>query len=315
MGRTVRNGLGGQPGFGQVSFSASTITTTQANTDLSIDPDGTGRVLITGDAQLQSQGDLRFADADSSNWVAFQAPATVTSNVTWTLPSSDGTANQALVTNASGTLSWSTERVTVTDETASSNVHYMLLYPQASYSSAGQRLDAVNVSSSRIFFQPSTGALFSAIHTGGTSSGGNLTLRSTSNATKGYVYIDETTVSTSTTTGALRVGGGVGIAGTLYVTSLVETSSITIKENLNPITEALEKIMQLVGYTYDRTDTNAKNEAGLIAEQVEKVIPQVVNKDENGNANGIQYGKLSAYLIEAIKTLNAEITELKSKIR
>jgi hypothetical protein len=49
---------------------------------------------------------LRFADSDSSNWVAFQAPATVSSNVTWTLPAADGTANQALVTNGSGTLSW-----------------------------------------------------------------------------------------------------------------------------------------------------------------------------------------------------------------
>jgi hypothetical protein len=51
---------------------------------------------------------LRFADSDSSNWVAFQAPATVSSNVTWTLPAADGTSNQALVTNGSGTLSWAT---------------------------------------------------------------------------------------------------------------------------------------------------------------------------------------------------------------
>jgi hypothetical protein len=51
---------------------------------------------------------LRFADSDSSNWVAFQSPATVASNVTWTLPATDGTSNQALVTNGSGALSWAT---------------------------------------------------------------------------------------------------------------------------------------------------------------------------------------------------------------
>jgi hypothetical protein len=51
---------------------------------------------------------LRFADSDSSNWVAFQAPATVASNVTWTLPSADGSADQVLVTNGSGTLSFAT---------------------------------------------------------------------------------------------------------------------------------------------------------------------------------------------------------------
>ena len=57
---------------------------------------------------LPGQADLRFADSDSSNWVAFQSPATVASNVTWTLPAADGTSNQALVTNGSGTLSWAT---------------------------------------------------------------------------------------------------------------------------------------------------------------------------------------------------------------
>ena len=56
--------------------------------------------------QIGSQGDVRFADSDSSNWVALQAPSTVTSNVTWTLPSSDGTNGQVLSTNGSGTLSW-----------------------------------------------------------------------------------------------------------------------------------------------------------------------------------------------------------------
>ena len=57
---------------------------------------------------LGAQGDLRWADSDSSNWVAFQAPATIATNVTWTLPSVDGTSNQVLTTNGSGTLSWST---------------------------------------------------------------------------------------------------------------------------------------------------------------------------------------------------------------
>ena len=63
---------------------------------------------ISGDITLNAQSDLRFADADSSNWVALQAPATITSNVTWTLPATDGTNNQVLKTNGSGTLSWTT---------------------------------------------------------------------------------------------------------------------------------------------------------------------------------------------------------------
>ena len=58
--------------------------------------------------QIGSQGYLRFCDSDNSNWVAFQAPATVTSNLTLTLPSADGTNGQALTTNGSGTLSFTT---------------------------------------------------------------------------------------------------------------------------------------------------------------------------------------------------------------
>lgn len=57
---------------------------------------------------LPGQADLRLADSDSSNWVAFQAPATIASNVTWTLPDADGSNGQTLVTNGAGTLSWAT---------------------------------------------------------------------------------------------------------------------------------------------------------------------------------------------------------------
>lgn len=63
---------------------------------------------LTGDVTLNAQSDLRFADADSSNWVAFQAPTTVSSNVTWTLPAADGTNGQVLTTNGTGTLNWQT---------------------------------------------------------------------------------------------------------------------------------------------------------------------------------------------------------------
>jgi hypothetical protein len=51
---------------------------------------------------------LRFADADASNYVAFKSSATVSSNITWTLPAADGTNGQLLSTNGSGTLSWAT---------------------------------------------------------------------------------------------------------------------------------------------------------------------------------------------------------------
>jgi hypothetical protein len=79
-------------------------------------------VSSSGDVTIYAQGDLRFADSDSSNWVAFQAPATVTSNVTWTLPATDGTADQALATNGSGVLSWaSRSQMTLATSVASTS--------------------------------------------------------------------------------------------------------------------------------------------------------------------------------------------------
>ena len=64
---------------------------------------------LTGDLLLDNQKDLRFveADANGSNYVAFQAPAAITSDITWTLPATDAAVSgYALVSNGSGTLSW-----------------------------------------------------------------------------------------------------------------------------------------------------------------------------------------------------------------
>ena len=56
---------------------------------------------------LQAQTDLRFADSDSSHYVGFQAPATIGTSLTWTLPATDAAVSgYALVSNGSGTLSW-----------------------------------------------------------------------------------------------------------------------------------------------------------------------------------------------------------------
>jgi hypothetical protein len=55
---------------------------------------------------LNSTAELRLADTDSSNYVGFKSPGTVSTNRIWTLPSADGSANQALTTNGSGVLSF-----------------------------------------------------------------------------------------------------------------------------------------------------------------------------------------------------------------
>ena len=65
---------------------------------------------FTTDIELSAQAPIKFMDADSSHYVAFKAPATVASNVEWTLPSTDGSAGQLLKTDGSGNLGWATDQ-------------------------------------------------------------------------------------------------------------------------------------------------------------------------------------------------------------
>jgi hypothetical protein len=209
-------------------------------------------VIVTNNVQLNAQNDLRFADSDSSNYVGFQAAATIASNITWTLPTVDGTANQALITNGSGTLSFAATGPAITDNNTDSGTNYISFTTQTS---------------------------------------GSLTAARISTATRALTYQPST--------------------GTLSTTIFNETSSVTLKENFRPIDNALDRILQLTGLIYDRKDGSSKNEVGLIAEDVEKIIPNVVGKDKDGNPSNIAYQRLTAYLIEAVKSLKKEIDQLK----
>lgn len=136
---------------------------------------------------------------------------------------------------------------------------------------------------------------------------------------------ETTTLNTSSSkltfqpsTGNLGVGGQVGgasasFSGNMSAGSITETSSIALKENITPIEDALEAIIKLTGKVYDRKDGSSYNEVGLIAEEVNEVIPNVVKKDATGNTESIYYSRLSAYLIEAVKALKTEVDSLKGK--
>ena len=90
-------------------------------------------------------------------------------------------------------------------------------------------------------------------------------------------------------------------------------SDIKLKTNIEPITGALDKISQINGVTYDRTDIDTGvRYAGVIAQEVEQVLPEVVRTTDD--VKTVAYGNMNALLIEAIKELKAEIEELKKKI-
>ena len=323
MGRKVSIGVvGSGGGLGTIvaGGSGNTLTTAVTNQNLIIDPNGTGITQIVGAAQLNAQSELRLADTDSSNYIALRAAGTISSNYTLTWPAATSAANgNVLASQTDGTLSWislSSAGVAVTDPGSSATVHYPIFATNSGSIYTTGQVTGLN-NRANLAFTPSTGelsatALLGANVYGSASSSGTITIRGTTSGTKATasVLMTDAVASSTTATGTLVVTGGVGVSGQLTATTLVETSSIAFKENVLPIQNALDLISQLVGVTYDRKD-HVRHEAGLIAEDVYKVVPTLVSLDENGNPYGIQYTKITAYLIESIKTLKNEIAKLK----
>ena len=153
MGRRHTAGAVGNQGVGGIQVDNTTLSAAE-NLNITLGPLGTGSIVFTNNAVLNAQNDLRFADADSSNYVAMQAPATISSNYTLTLPSTDGSSNQVLTTNGAGALSWTTAAVTIADNTTDSATHY----PAITTTTTGT-ITSARVSSTKFSFQPSTGLL------------------------------------------------------------------------------------------------------------------------------------------------------------
>jgi hypothetical protein len=154
MARKISSGAVGEPSVGGINVSPSAVISTAENRDITLGPLGTGSIVFTNNAVFNAQNDLRFADADSSNYVAIEAPATISSNYTLTLPATDGSSNQVLTTNGSGTLSWTTAAVTITDNTIDAATHY----PAITTATSGT-ITSARVTSTKFTFQPSTGTL------------------------------------------------------------------------------------------------------------------------------------------------------------
>jgi hypothetical protein len=98
--------------------------------------------------------------------------------------------------------------------------------------------------------------------------------------------------------------------GLLTSTDYNSSSDITLKQDFTSIQNPLDIINQLTGFGFTWKDSKQKA-YGLSAQEVEKVIPEIVKNRPDGT-KGINYMNLTAFLIEAIKDLKREIQEIKS---
>jgi len=174
------------------------------------------------------------------------------SNLTGTVPTArlaTGTADAT--TFLRGDSTWASAGVTITDDTSTNANRYVTFT-----SSTSGSLSAANVSTTKLYFNPST--------------------------------------------------------GTLNATTVNSLSDRNKKTNIRPIEDSIALVQRLQGVRFDWIENN-KASIGLIAQEVEEVIPEVVETDVDGTKT-LSYGNIVGVLIEAIKEQQVRIEELEKKL-
>jgi len=147
----------------------------------------------------------------------------------------------------------------------------------------------------------------------GSSNFSGLSTFSTLSATNGSITnlsVGEFSVSS----GVLTINGDIRATGDVYA---LASSDKRLKENIIPISNPMDKIKKIGGYTFNWNGISNKpknvQEVGVLAQEIQEVLPEVVKEKGDGYL-GVDYEKIIALLIEGIKEQNGEITELKNEI-
>ena len=316
------------------------------------DGDGTLDFSVSGiTSSMITDGTIATADiADDAITNAKIADNAVTADQISV--SGNGTSGQALTSDGDGTFSFttitgnaydltltgsSTPSINLAQTAGGSDTDSITLHAGTgiSFSTSGSAITVTNSSVSAITSDGSSPSLASGISAseirsligaGTSSNSGTVTSVATGNGLSG---------GTITSSGTLTMGssysGDFDFTGTLSAGEVRSdgeitafySSDIALKENINPIENALSKVMSLGGYNYDWKDSYVKDrggidgyfvrksDVGVLAHEIEKVVPEAhaVRKDGTG---AVRYEKIVPLLIEAIKDLNKEIKELKN---
>ena len=144
---------------------------------------------------------------------------------------------------------------------------------------------------------------------GETTSDYNMYFRMSAGTNRGFVFQNSTTeVAGIDASGNIRA-----IADVIAYSS----SDKTFKDELSIIENPLDKIKNINGYNFtwnnkQTTYESGKKDIGVVAQEIEKVLPEIVNTREDGS-KAVKYDKIVALLIEGIKELKDEVEELKKK--
>lgn len=115
-------------------------------------------------------------------------------------------------------------------------------------------------------------------------------------------------------------GPTLDVAGTIRCTTLTQTSSAAFKDDVAPLASGLSELMRLRPVSYVWNDkapaiSRGKHDLGFIAEEVEKVLPDAVAKDDSGATIGIDYSRITVLAVKAIKDQQSRLDADREEIR
>ena len=195
-----------------------------------------------------------------------------------------------------------------------SNIYYdsdnTSYYVDVSGTSILSDLQITGVGHKYLYINPGNGYEAMVRYNGGSGSSWYVGKRMTSQrvGTESFHFYSEAAGSTV---------GGIDTSGNLIMGGSVDSySDITLKENIEVISNALQKVQAIRGVTFTRNDQDdkIKRHSGIIAQEVELVLPEVVREDASG-IKSVAYGNMVGLLIEAIKEQQIQIEDLKKEMQ
>ncbi len=307
-------------------FIVGSNYTTNASTQLVVSSSGANGILLNNDnGATQNSGRLFFEGTSTS--AIFQSGTALSFRSGATTGSSSGT--QQMYINSSGALF--TNDVNVDGHVTLQAGHYFTAHNESAYGKyrmyGGSSTYAIGMKSGNTYgglgdwamtftFNNDADRGFLWRHSGmaidegamGLTTGGKLNLAHS--ARIGYGIGDGTTPGA---TYALDVSGSIG--ATADVVAYV-SSDKRLKDNIKNIANPLEKLEKLNGVEFDwndKQDLYEGHDIGVIAQEVEEVLPEIVDTRQDGH-KAVKYDRMVALLIEAVKEQQQQINELKEKL-